>query len=112
MDAFGEQVPMFCELLGQLVVFVGIGSTGVDYNLGADGKSGVADCVSSGCRPHSVADSGPLGLHIVGGDTAVIQARPYEVEDESSVVIIQVAIGILEAAGGIAGIDDWLLSVE
>ena len=52
---------------------------------------------------------GAGGLHIIGGNAAVIEALANKIENKTGVVVVQVAVGILETTRDVmTGVDDRL----
>ena len=73
--------------------------------------SRAAGDVSRARDPHAVlAARRPERLDVVGGDAAVVEGAANEVEDEARVVVVQVRVGVLEAAVAAGQVDDGLLA--
>src|SRR5690606_21842752 len=75
------------------------GAAGVDHHGGSNRERAAATTVDDLTVPLSVASFGRGGLDVVGGGRPVVQRGAYEPEDEARVVVFEVGVRILQAAG-------------
>src|SRR5271156_6797483 len=101
VDALRQCVVVLRLLTRQQVMRIHVGTGGIDQYPGADLEFGTVDDVAGMYHPPSPFAPSPKGLDIVGGDAAAIERGSHEVENKACVVVVQIRVGILEAAGGV-----------
>ena len=101
VDALREHVLVRVAYAGQRVVRVDEGTAGVDEDPGADDHRPARRSCRAPRRPRrSPSRRAAERLDIVGGDAALVERAPDEVPHEAGVVVVQVGVGVLEAAVG------------
>ena len=112
VHALGEDVVVLGLLPRQRVVGVDERSGGVDQRLRADLERAAGDHIAGLRHPGPVDALRAFGGDIIGGDAAVVQRRADELEDEPGIVVMQVGVGILEAADRPVDVEDALFAAH
>ncbi len=110
VDALGEGVVGARRLPGERVVRVDEGPAGVDQDPGPHGEGAARDHVARVDDPHPTLPPGARGLDVVGRRAPVVQRAPDEVPHEAGVVVVEVGVGVLEAAVAAGELEDGLLA--
>src|ERR1700704_6312744 len=112
MDTLRECVVVLRLLTRQQIMCIHVGTGGIDQRPSADLEFGPVDDVASTRNPPLPFAPRTERLDIVGSDATPVQCGSYEVEDETRVIVVQIRIGILEAAGGVVGVEDRFLLAD